>query len=198
MFPLLILKSLTTGTGSKMPAQTMKIAPASGELPGHGQRGTSSMSKQTVAERFWAKVSKGQPGECWEWAGGKVPEGYGRLALTGGRYVRAHRFAYEELVGPIPDGKVLDHLCRNPSCVNPDHLEPVTDYVNVVERGTGISAVNAQKTHCKNGHEFTPENTYIRPSTNGNRACRACRREVLRACRRRQRVASEKGSDDLA
>lgn len=108
---------------------------------------------------------------CWEWRFGRDKDGYGKLKLDR-RDVRAHRYAYEVFRGPIPDGLVLDHLCRNPPCVNPDHLEVVTAVENSA-RGNGISALNARKTHCKRGHEFTPENTRHQP---GGRDCWACYR----------------------
>jgi hypothetical protein len=74
-----------------------------------------------TSERFWAKVYRGD--DCWEWLAAKSTAGYGRFKVAGG-LVQAHRFAYEDIVGPIPDGLQLDHLCRNRACVNPDHLEP--------------------------------------------------------------------------
>ena len=105
--------------------------------------------------------------------------GYGCFN-DGTRLTGAHRFAYELLVGPIPSDLHIDHLCRNPSCVNAagGHLEPVTQRENTL-RGTGPAAVNATLTHCKNGHEFTEENTYIKTGRNGKkmRECRACRRK---------------------
>jgi hypothetical protein len=79
--------------------------------------------------------------------------------------------AYELAIGPIPEGLTIDHLCRNRGCVNPAHLEAVTNRTNLL-RGDGIAALNARKTHCKRGHEFTPENTYV--WREGTRACRAC------------------------
>ncbi len=91
------------------------------------------------------------------------------------RLVNAHRFAYELLVGLIPVGLQIDHLCRNPSCCNPTHMEPVLPTENL-RRGFSPSALNARKTHCKHGHEFTEENTYIRPSTSGWRVCKECAR----------------------
>lgn len=99
-----------------------------------------------------------------------------------GKQRYAHRLAYEWAVGPIPPGAQIDHLCREPRCINPDHLEAVTQRENIV-RGESPSAVNARKTHCLHGHEFTPENTYRRPD-DGNRQCRACANE-----RNRQRAS---------
>jgi hypothetical protein len=107
--------------------------------------------------RFWAKVDKG-PGlfDCWLWTGGQNGAGYGQFHMDGGdgrRQRYAHRLAYEWLVGPIPDGMTLDHLCRTPRCVRPDHLEVVTMGVNVL-RGNGLSAKRARQTTCKAGHPF--------------------------------------------
>lgn len=82
----------------------------------------------TPTERFWAKFVRLDSG-CWQWTGAMTPQGYGHLR-TGGRHVGAHRFAYELLVGPIPAGLHIDHLCMNPSCCNPAHLEPVTQEEN--------------------------------------------------------------------
>ena len=123
-------------------------------------RGTSRI------ERLFDRVAITET--CWLWTGYRNRMGYGQF----GRNEPAHRVAYELLVGPIPDGLVLDHLCRNPPCVNPDHLEPVTNVENL-QRGVGPSAQNARKARCKNGHEFTSENTYIRPD-GGGRQCRRC------------------------
>lgn len=119
---------------------------------------------------------------CWVWqlarngAGG----GYG-VMRNGGRQQPAHRVYYERLVGPIPEGLVIDHLCRNHACVNPAHLEPVTPRINVL-RGETIVAANAAKTHCQNGHPFDAENTRI--LTSGSRRCRTCQREWQRDNRR--------------
>jgi hypothetical protein len=129
-----------------------------------GRRGTPE-------ERFWAKVDK--TSDCWIWTAHKV-KGYGqfRLGGKGSRQVGAHRVSYEWAHGPIPETLQLDHLCRNPVCVNPDHLEPVTSRVNML-RGQTFAAANAGKTHCPQGHPYDLFNTY---EYKGMRTCRACRR----------------------
>lgn len=80
--------------------------------------------------RFWSKVSGSDATSCWEWTGAKVEKGYGLFTISDGNSIRAHRFAYLQMIGEIPDGLVLDHLCRNRGCVNPWHLEPVTVAIN--------------------------------------------------------------------
>ena len=131
--------------------------------------------------RFWAKVDRRGPNECWPWLGAHKAHGYGHLNRRN-RWVLAHRWAYELVIGPVPDGLELDHLCVNPRCVNPAHLEPVTPTENV-RRAT------ERRTHCKNGHPYTPENTYLWKGT--RRYCRACHAEDARRQRRRARERRE-------
>lgn len=142
---------------------------------------------QTEAERFWAKVDRRGPDDCWLWTGAVQSRGYGQLGVDG-KLVYAHRWAYEHEVGPIPDGLTIDHLCRTRLCVNARHLEPVTNKVNI-QRGESPWATNARKTHCVNGHEFTLENTFARP---GGRGCRMCKRahDRKRGPRDRRKVAA--------
>lgn len=130
---------------------------------------------RTTEERFWVKVDK--TGCCWRWTASLDAGEHGQFNLgttaDGKKLIRrAHRISYTWLVGPIPDGLVLDHLCRHRECVNPKHLQPVTHWENIM-RGVGPSPVNAAKPKCKYDHEFTPENTWINPKT-GWRQCRTC------------------------
>jgi hypothetical protein len=126
--------------------------------------------------QFWDRV--GTPGrlygddECWPWMGARNAWGYGRFD-PGTRHQRgAHQVAYELTVGPVPEGLQLDHLCRNRTCVNPAHLEPVTCKENLL-RGNTFQARNAAKTHCSHGHAYAGTNLIIRPT--GGRRCRRCR-----------------------
>lgn len=140
----------------------------------------------TELERFWAKVDQsGGPDTCWPWTGARVAAGYGAFFIDRGgpRWVHegAHRYAYGVSVGPIPEGLVIDHLCRNPPCCNPSHLEPVTQRVNALRGVNSPSAMNAVKTHCKNGHPFDEANTFVQKS--GSRECRICSGELRRRWR---------------
>lgn len=113
------------------------------------------------------------------WLGPKIEGGYARASVAGRKWL-IHRWLYEQLVGVVPDGMELDHLCRRPSCVNPRHLEPVTHRTNVL-RGR-VAEVQRErmlsKTECKRGHQFDAENTYI--DGKGTRSCRTCRRAANR------------------
>ncbi len=138
----------------------------------------------SLAERFESKAIRTVNG-CWEWQGA-MREGYG-VILVDGRLKPAHQVSYELYVGPIPEGKELDHLCRNHPCVRPRHLEPVTRSENIL-RGNGPEVTRRRHkavTHCPKGHEYTPENTYLYKHPKGYtlRDCRACtneRRQLVR------------------
>lgn len=128
------------------------------------------------SRRFWARVSLPHPGTgCMVWTGQRHGSGYGVYPYRG-RYPRAHRVAYADAYGSLPDELTVDHLCRNRLCVRPDHLEAVTNRINVL-RGVGATAKNFRKTHCNRGHEFTTANTYVRPSRPNERTCLACKRQ---------------------
>lgn len=134
-------------------------------------------------ERFWSKACK--TGTCWLWQAYVDERGYGTYRLAG-RMRKAHRVAYELAVGPIPEGMVIDHLCRVRHCVNPTHLEVVTNDENV-RRGLQ-GEWGKSKTHCPHGHAYTPENTYYRPD-DGCRGCRECRNEASRRLRAKRAAA---------
>lgn len=121
-------------------------------------------------EKLKAKIRKDKSG-CWIWQGHIDQKGYGQTSYRG-KHDRAHRVFYIMFKGEIPKGKELDHLCRKPACVNPDHLEAVTHRINQL-RGSSWVSKNYRKTHCPKKHEYTKENTYMNPS--GSRVCRICR-----------------------
>ncbi len=135
----------------------------------------------SIEQRFFSKIEVGADSECWWWVAAKSAKGYGWFWAS--RHVRAHRWSYEHWRGPIPQGLQIDHLCRNPSCVRPSHLEPVTRRTNIL-RGEGVSAQNARKTQCLRGHPFSGANLYVAPS--GRRDCRLCHRNYDRKRRPRQ------------
>ena len=120
-------------------------------------------------QKYWDRIEKTET--CWNWKTWITDKGYGMLECNGKR-IFAHRFVYEALVGKIPAGLVIDHLCRNTRCVNPTHLEPVTNAENL-RRGYCVSAVNSRKKHCKYGHELAGDGIQL---FRGERICRACRK----------------------
>lgn len=144
--------------------------------------------RKSLKVRFWEKVDVRRGSECWEWQAGRKARGYGTFDCQG-KPTPAHRMAYTLTLGPIPEGLVIDHLCSNPPCVNPVHLEPVTQAENTRRGRAGAAqrARRARQTHCKNGHEFTADNTYRDPKKN-SRSCKTCRAAAL------ERYRSKKGS----
>lgn len=122
----------------------------------------------SLERRFFDHITRETDRGCWQWDVLRPDSGYGQFG--GGN---AHRWSFEFFIGEIPEGLQLDHLCRNRGCVNPWHLDPVPLVVNVM-RGNGPMAINARKTHCLRGHEFTEANIYRPPGRPRSRACRKC------------------------
>lgn len=133
---------------------------------------------RTFRERLFSRLVIDPETGCLNWTGPTNSNGYGWVN-TRGRIIGAYRAMYELFVGPVPDGMELDHLCRNPRCASPDHLEAVTHRENI-RRSHGLFADRARQTHCIHDHEFTVANTYWR--SNGTRACRTC--QAIRNARR--------------
>jgi hypothetical protein len=151
------------------------------------------MGKDDLPARLAEKVAINERG-CWIWTAARDPNGYGRVTRCDGGRKRtnlAHRYVYELLVGD--PGPVLDHLCRVTSCVNPDHLEPVTNAENI-RRGVAAEALRKfwgdPSRRCPAGHPYAGDNLYVYITKNGhpNRQCRTCRAETNR--RRRARLAN--------
>lgn len=157
----------------------------------------SAIDREKVLARFWIKVNPCGPVHpvlgtaCWLWKAGRHRGGYGEF-WAGEYTVYAHRFAYESSVGPIPDGLKVDHLCRVRACVNPSHLEPVTNRENTL-RGDTIPAACARKTHCPKGHAYSGDNLYVSPSR-GDRECVSCQRAKQRERTIRARAARTIGA----
>lgn len=180
---------------------------------GHGARGTATARCTGGCTRWWrptmpdpdpeladalerfvekAQLPDGVPPwtlwwSCWHWTGGRNGDGYGGFQFDG-RKQNAHRAGFMIRYGPVPDDMVLDHLCRVRTCVNPLHLEVVTQRTNIL-RSTGPAAVAALQQECIYGHPFSAENTRWRPD--GSRMCRTCRRHIDRIDGRMRAVARE-------
>lgn len=139
----------------------------------------------SLPERFTSKFVVDQSTDCWEWTSKRSNRGYGLFSVEG-KYRSIHRYAYEQLVGPIPAGLQIDHLCRNKACCNPAHLEPVTALENMRRGGAGRYL--AEKTHCPRGHPYAGEN--LAYNKNGGRWCRECNR--TKAKDRKRRIKMER------
>jgi hypothetical protein len=130
-----------------------------------------------LVARFWAKVEQPLGAGCWLWQAATQPNGYGVFTIKESNHL-AHRIAWALVHGPILDGLTIDHLCKTRNCVRVSHMELATRGENAV-RGGGMyvaAALRRSQTHCRNGHEYTPENIYVDPKRLGRRCCRACRR----------------------
>lgn len=155
------------------------------------ERHLNSRQREVMRERLLARVQQAEG--CWQWLGPVDDEGYARIRVPGfPTKLAVHRVSYEVFVGRIPDGLTIDHLCRNPSCANPKHLEPVPMLVNI-RRGHGIGMKNAAKTACRQGHPYVA-GSFIEEQVGGGkvgRRCVICRRE-------RERIAYHSGRGSRA
>lgn len=163
------------------------------------------MAHRTPLHRFWCTVDRSDPSGCWIWPVVDRRTGYGRISVDG-RYISAHRFAFLSFHGAIPESYVIDHLCRNRACCNPDHLEAVTNRENTLR---GLSPAITAGRHasiksCPKGHRYDYENTYV--DSKGRRACRACARlrsnkltcvPLCRSCGKRNAGTCYPSSDEL-
>ena len=151
-----------------------------------------------VLARFWSKVNPCGPfhpvlgTECWLWMAGRIQDGYGQFWVSDTN-VPAHRVAYEAVIGKIPAGMQIDHLCRVRGCVNPGHLEAVTQQENIRRGLTGKHFLGLRKVHCPKGHPYSGENLVVRK--NGHRRCRACDDRIA-AERKARRLSTQTGARD--
>lgn len=142
------------------------------------------ISGKTPAERFLRQLEKIKCEGCWEWRHSFTSAGYGKFRVDD-RWLLSHRVSYEINVGPIPDGLQIDHKCRNRKCVNPAHMEPVTQRENILR---GDSMVRPLLERCRRGHELTGDN--IATDRNGERRCLICRRASRRTANRNRKKSS--------
>lgn len=149
--------------------------------------------ERRVLDRVLASIEKPEEG-CWLFLGSLDRDGYGTVGVPGLGTRRVHRIAHAVLIGPIPEGMEIDHLCRVRNCINPSHLEAVTRRVNSL-RSESFAAINARKTHCAKGHPYSRENTYLRKG--GGRTCRICNdaaKAKWRARKKAERAAGRRAT----
>lgn len=152
-----------------------------------------AVKKISDEERFWAKVARGGLDQCWPWMAGTDKDGYALFKIgsrkdNSRRSVRGHRWIYEKTIGPIEDGKTIDHLCRLRRCMNTRHMEPVTSAVNTKRNARSTA------THCKRGPPLSGDNLILRPSFPSRpwpqRACRECANAAARRHGRKTKWAA--------
>ena len=145
----------------------------------------------SAIERFVRKIVVSDDG-CWLWLANASRLGYGGFRDENGKMVRAHRWAYEYFKEKIPAGLFLDHLCRRPQCVNPDHVEPVTPHENTLRSPIAPSALMAKRTHCNYGHPYSGDNLFVRSwrGKSRRRICRTCQNQRAAVYRKQKLEAA--------
>lgn len=152
------------------------------------QRAAIEKMQEALYPRFWSKVKVLKKNQCWEWSSYIAPNGYGFMSVNN-KPKTAHRIAYEYANGEIPKGLWIDHKCRNRKCVNPNHLRAVTPKINAIENSVSTAAINAKKTHCPSGHEYSEDNTKIKFNHRLGRPQRRCK--VCEKFRKRRQRADK-------
>lgn len=149
--------------------------------------------KVAPLDRFHGHYRVDESTGCWVWKSALDSAGYG-LFQIGQKTYRAHRWGYQQMVGPVAADLHMDHLCRNPPCVNPEHLEPVTPRVNTIVRGMGANAIRHREAKCIAGHDVTGDNLYVPPSNPTWRQCKECTRRRTRENQRIRRARQKESA----
>jgi hypothetical protein len=144
------------------------------------------MATVSPEDRFWSKVDKRGPDECWEWRGHRSHDGYGRVKIKGKIFTASRAVLFLTRGEPIPPGTYACHSCDNPPCCNPAHLWLGTNRDNQLDARRKGRSFSAKRTHCKHGHVLDEDNTYRRPDRANWRECRACRNAAVRAYSQRR------------
>lgn len=148
--------------------------------------------EKNIYPRFWSKVKVKRKNECWEWQSSISPQGYGKFSIDNYPY-SAHVISYKYFNNDHDKNLVIDHICMNKKCVNPNHLRQVNYFISNTENTNGFAYINSKKKSCKNGHKFTNENTIIRKNKSGRayRKCKKCRTIENKRAKAREAIKAD-------